>query len=346
VSLNIHDLSICFVSSHLAAHFTKTVKRNDDFKEICKGIKLGHWKVDMMNQFHILFWMGDLNYRVAYGNQDGETPSEEVFREMTEKIKERKYAELLSCDQLTHEMKEGRVFLGFQEGKINFPPTFKVLRGQEHGYTEERSPAWCDRVLWRTLPGFNVTQDKLNSAPLITTSDHKPVFSTFTTTLFQLPLGRDDGLGECLIFIRKLKGTNLPAGDVSKTSDPFVIFCAPWLLEEERTTAMSKTLNPQWSDEHVPVLRPLHNSKARLAQSFLMIKLYDHDRFKRDEALAHGVLMLQPSVISAEQATPFQILLTSGGQEAGVLSGEMTISWASSSLKPLPRAEAIKRHDT
>ncbi len=53
------------MNSHLAAHQNKTEKRNDDVAEVLAGIQLGKAKVDILNQFHHVFWMGDLNYRCA-----------------------------------------------------------------------------------------------------------------------------------------------------------------------------------------------------------------------------------------------------------------------------------------
>ena len=82
-------------------------------------------------------------------------------------------------------MKAGRVFNGFREGDIQHPPTFKMERGKHLDYDKERSPAWCDRVLWRTMAGFDgipvfeMKQTGLGCALDITTSDHKPVWATF-----------------------------------------------------------------------------------------------------------------------------------------------------------------------
>ena len=37
----LHDTSFCFTNSHLAAHQTEIAARNDDFKEIAAGIRIG-----------------------------------------------------------------------------------------------------------------------------------------------------------------------------------------------------------------------------------------------------------------------------------------------------------------
>jgi hypothetical protein len=42
------------------------------------------------------------------------------------------------------------VFAEFEEGKINFPPTYKFkVGGQEYDAEKVRTPSWCDRILWR-----------------------------------------------------------------------------------------------------------------------------------------------------------------------------------------------------
>jgi hypothetical protein len=57
--------------------------------------------------------------------------------------------ELLQVDQLHKEMASRRAFLNFTEASIDFPPTFKVERKDGLFYKSQRSPAWCDRVLYR-----------------------------------------------------------------------------------------------------------------------------------------------------------------------------------------------------
>ena len=52
--------SLCFVSSHLAAHTDGTEKRNKDYQEICKHLILDGMAI---TDHDMVFWMGDLNYR-------------------------------------------------------------------------------------------------------------------------------------------------------------------------------------------------------------------------------------------------------------------------------------------
>jgi len=261
---------------------------------------------------------------------------------MVDKIEKEQFDELFAHDQLSNEMKEGNVFVGFKEGKINFRPTFKVERDKEFTYGAKRSPAWCDRVLWRSFPGYDIDQKSLGCAPLILTSDHKPVFSSFTVNPFIVPSARNEALGELDITIKALKGQNLPKADMGGTSDPYIVFAAPFLLNDVQTTVMKKNVNPEWEDNDVPVLKSLWNSKERLAKSFIMIKVMDKDKLS-DDTISLGVLHL--SEYTNGKPVPFTVQLTSGGLPAGTLTGHIAMEWGKSQFEPVPREIAVKRHD-
>eukprot|EP00456_Euglypha_rotunda_P033424 TRINITY_DN25889_c1_g1_i5.p1 TRINITY_DN25889_c1_g1~~TRINITY_DN25889_c1_g1_i5.p1 ORF type:complete len:101 (-),score=15.10 TRINITY_DN25889_c1_g1_i5:23-325(-) len=85
VSFTLNDISLCFVNTHLAAHQHKVDKRNEDVAEVIKGIKMGakQERMDILNQYHHVFWCGDLNYRLDFGDQ------EEIGRAVQQECRDR-----------------------------------------------------------------------------------------------------------------------------------------------------------------------------------------------------------------------------------------------------------------
>jgi phosphatidylinositol-bisphosphatase len=83
-----------------------------------------------------VFWCGDFNYRV-------QNDYEQVKRLLAEGLRE----EVLLCDELTMQRREGNVFAGFEEGAINFNPTYKFDKWSNAYDTspKRRVPSWTDR---------------------------------------------------------------------------------------------------------------------------------------------------------------------------------------------------------
>ncbi|CAJ0964523.1 unnamed protein product [Ranitomeya imitator] len=104
---------------------------------------------------------------------------------------------LLPVDQLNQEREKKKIFLGFKEHPIAFPPTCRYERGsrsydlQKAKKTGTRifSPSWSDRILWTSYPGTEVKCTSYDCTDDIVTSDHSPVFSTFEVGLRAFPQG-------------------------------------------------------------------------------------------------------------------------------------------------------------
>ena len=111
--------------------------------------------------------MGDLNYRINLPRAT-----------IDQLISNQQWDELMEADQLQIEMKAKRVFEGFKEKSIHFPPTYKFDPGTQNYDTSEkrRSPAWCDRILYR---GKGISCLSFSSHPEYIISDHKPVSALF-----------------------------------------------------------------------------------------------------------------------------------------------------------------------
>ncbi|KAI8530430.1 hypothetical protein RHMOL_Rhmol11G0057500 [Rhododendron molle] len=118
-----------------------------------------------------IFWFGDLNYRLNM-----------LDAEVRNLVDKKQWDELLHIDQLSKELRSGRVFEGWKEGPITFPPTYKYEFNSDRYVGDNpkegekrRSPAWCDRILWL---GKGIKQLSYMRAE-IGLSDHRPVSSVF-----------------------------------------------------------------------------------------------------------------------------------------------------------------------
>ena len=99
---------------------------------------------------------------------------------------------MLPWDELWHQpMAPILRNLGFTEGAVTFPPTYKMTPGTAAYHrpdpTKPRKvfnhcPAWCDRILWRQRIGGSSAllcqQLEYDSAPVLM-SDHLPVYALF-----------------------------------------------------------------------------------------------------------------------------------------------------------------------
>ncbi|XP_071846959.1 inositol polyphosphate 5-phosphatase OCRL-like [Apostichopus japonicus] len=170
VRLKFHKTTFCFINSHLAAHEDECDRRNQDYNDICNGIKfeMETGKAYPIRSHDLVIWMGDLNYRITQLNR------ETVF----EKINSREYRSLLENDQLLEQIQLGKVLKHYVEGGIDFKPTYKFDIGTDNYDTspKQKIPSWCDRIFYL---GRNCKQLVYRSHNLITLSDHKPVSSLF-----------------------------------------------------------------------------------------------------------------------------------------------------------------------
>jgi hypothetical protein len=65
-------------------------------------------------------------------------------------------AKLRLADELCTSLEQKDVLLGYEEigGGPGFHPSFKVVRGEGERYVAKRIPSYCDRILYKSLPGF------------------------------------------------------------------------------------------------------------------------------------------------------------------------------------------------
>ncbi|XP_064971862.1 type IV inositol polyphosphate 5-phosphatase 7-like isoform X5 [Musa acuminata AAA Group] len=181
ISMTLHQTSFCFICSHLTSGQKEgdEARRNLDVMEILKKTRFPRVQkaCDEKTRETILdhdriIWLGDLNYRIALSYQ-----SAKALVEM------HNWRALLEKDQLRMEQRCGRVFEGWKEGRICFPPTYKYSNNSDrytgddmHRKEKRRTPAWCDRILWygRGLTQLSYVRGESRF------SDHRPVYGTFT----------------------------------------------------------------------------------------------------------------------------------------------------------------------
>lgn len=194
-----HETRICFVCSHFAADLDKTAKRNSDYRSTRQRLKfeynanLDYYDLDAHD---IIFWFGDLNYRI------------DTFSLMNalELIFTNELDELLVNDQLLKEKTNLNVFEGYNEGKINFRPTYKYLVRQDTYAKHElvknsQTPneltcdriGYTDRILWKqNNKDLNVNLTQYSAINTITLSDHKPVYAVFETEIKRIDIEKYD----------------------------------------------------------------------------------------------------------------------------------------------------------
>ncbi|KAJ5223304.1 hypothetical protein N7468_007846 [Penicillium chermesinum] len=178
------DSSMCFVNCHLAAGQTQTAHRNTDIAQILEAECLPHetnlvTRIDqyasggdgsMIMDHEICILNGDLNYRIDA------IPRPTIINA----IRQNNLAKLLERDQLLASRRKNPGFRlrSFTEAPITFAPTYKYDVGSDEYDSSEkkRSPAWCDRILYR---GFGRIKQLEYRRHEVYASDHRPVSASF-----------------------------------------------------------------------------------------------------------------------------------------------------------------------
>lgn len=180
VSMCLHQTSFCFVCCHLTSGEKEgdELRRNSDVLEILRKTRFPRVRgagdvrsPETILQHDRVIWLGDLNYRIALSYC-----SAKALVEM------HSWKQLLEKDQLRMQQRYGRVFQGWKEGRIYFPPTYKYSFNSDryagegrHPKEKRRTPAWCDRILWHGNGLSQLCYVRGESR----FSDHRPVYGIF-----------------------------------------------------------------------------------------------------------------------------------------------------------------------
>lgn len=171
VRLQLHNTTLCFVNSHLAAHVEEYERRNQDYKDINARINFLH-SPHAIKDHEQIYWLGDLNYRIT----------DLTNTQVKTLVQRDELNTLLKSDQLNQQRERGNVLLNYTEGDINFQPTYKYdLNSDTYDTSEKaRPPAWTDRILWR---GQGIYQKEYRCHMSLRISDHKPVSAIFKSEI-------------------------------------------------------------------------------------------------------------------------------------------------------------------
>ncbi|CAE6381115.1 unnamed protein product [Rhizoctonia solani] len=137
ISLNIAGSSFLFVNAHLAAHEGRQAMRIENMEKIQAELKLDNFgehlhprkpipdptKTDITNKFDYTFIFGDLNFRLNVSRLHADWL-----------ISRQEYLRAQEFDELRMNMRSAKIFPGFEEPEISFPPTFKydVPKSRHH----------------------------------------------------------------------------------------------------------------------------------------------------------------------------------------------------------------------
>eukprot|EP01083_Nonionella_stella_P282322 960703_1 len=331
IAFDFDGISLCFLSCHLAAHQKKLKQRNGDYSKICKNLKIGSSKQQLLGQFHCIILMGDLNYRVDFfGEKHENKPEENVYKKacvLLDKIAKKKgknkYNEILKNDQLNNSIKGNEAFIGFNELSVGFAPTFKMERKSGMYYINKRLPAWCDRILWKCCDGVNIKANGYKMYNDVSVSDHKPVSCVFSIGKWERSCGISDECKKAMICFRNVSGIDLKVIDTKHgKTDPFVYFPKQLLLEKY---IQSKSVND------IPVLGLMRNSLPFLENVLLMFQI--RDRVQRSvmdmDVIGYGYIELRKCVKKLNKWIGFEQEVTLNGMKAGVFKGEIKLQYES-----------------
>ncbi|KPM36875.1 putative inositol polyphosphate 5-phosphatase C9G1.10c [Neonectria ditissima] len=184
VRFRIDDTSICLINCHLAAGQSQANARHGDIAAILEAplftterdpgvlvdTYVGGGDGSLIVDHELCILNGDLNYRIDTMSRDTVVTA----------VKQNNLGKLLERDQLLVARRRNPAFKlrAFDELPITFAPTYKYDVGTDTYDTSEkrRSPAWCDRLLFKGRGRIEQLDYKRHE---VRVSDHRPVTGSF-----------------------------------------------------------------------------------------------------------------------------------------------------------------------
>ncbi|TMS36054.1 hypothetical protein L596_003317 [Steinernema carpocapsae] len=183
VSLRILHKNCVFIGCHLPHSSAK--RRIEAYQRIASKIHFRWMDTALLNPLvedplklaDVVFWFGDLNFRLNYA-----VPVEDPLPFDSSEIHTSIYLKL-QHDELYLESTKGTIFNGFREALIHFVPTYKYVPGS-HKLDKERTPSYTDRVLYWSHDNTLVRTVLYDSHASSTLSDHKSVHCLFRLRIY------------------------------------------------------------------------------------------------------------------------------------------------------------------
>jgi hypothetical protein len=177
---------VTFVAAHLAAMEDELLRRNEDWKNIVRGLVFSSTTADRKQNASSLageqrpllsisprdasiykptshlFVAGDFNYRTSTIRPSPTDHLETFPQPHHDQSSPQHLSTLFQSDQLSRERHAGRTLHGLKEAPVTFPPTYKYdskepfLTPDEDlsrwHWAKHRWPSWCDRILYLDIP--------------------------------------------------------------------------------------------------------------------------------------------------------------------------------------------------
>ncbi|XP_060553619.1 phosphatidylinositol 3,4,5-trisphosphate 5-phosphatase 2-like isoform X2 [Ruditapes philippinarum] len=330
ISFYFNGSSFCFINAHLTSGDERCNRRNQNYRDIMKNltINLGQKHLnlfDITSQFHHVFWLGDLNYRV-----------EEDIQVLLHKVQEKDINYLMEKDQLKRLQSQKAAFCGFQESEITFLPTYRLERnipGYRYAWrkvkkTGERinAPSWCDRVLWKSYPGVFIENVAYGCSEAILSSDHRPVFSSFNVGISSEFVQARGSLAELAPV--KIIFHSIEAQVKTCCKQYFqLVFHSTCLQEVYRSQSNTSFQDnrtgfytvPVWHACNLPEMKPLFGDQDFLEEQHILIAVIAKD----GDNESYGECVLSLKDMFSNQPKDFEYTLLHQGEETGKIKGKM-----------------------
>lgn len=294
-TFKVQETSFCFLSCHLAARPQHILTRNQNAKDLF-SIRFEHLDLDFATEFDYLFWFGDLNYRL-----------DKEYNTAVEMLRSGAYSDLRDCDQLLKEQNANRSFVNFQEGQLNFPPTYRYIRlKNEWSNKRNQTPSWTDRILYRSFREISLL--KYEAALNCMASDHRPVSAEFAVKVSPwfvpstLPRPGEDPLFAVVEFTE----LDITCEDLAGTTHGQIVFFAPFLQSTPSTPQFGVTgpeIKHSLQEKEIPILTSAVSDFRYLREQRVILVLYLSTKDRTDVA-GLASLPLFSLFSSAIQITP------------------------------------------